>query len=272
MRAALRIRALLPESSLSSWILVISSPFYSVLILMALVVILQLAGNVLLIFGTLLLTINPWVYVYFRRLLVTVSTPKSEKQLDLLQRCIGVSNLIGFILIILYVITSPDLTDYIEPAAVVRFALIGFSRTIVTTVLFGDVFLRMSITNWKRDGERRGDGNGERIDALFDTLEGNVGKASINSVNGRPPTSEKSGLSQDVVAGNEMTLHDEESGHSQNDQGNVSSSPKVTGRLQSQPQPEVVAERVKNTVVEKKTMDPDGSTRTWLDQLCGGSS
>jgi len=174
MRAALRIRALLPESSLSSWILVISSPFYSVLILMALVVILQLAGNVLLILGSLLLTINPWVYVYFRRLLVTVSTPKSEKQLDLLQRCIGVSNLIGFILIILYVITSPDLADYIEPASVVRFALIGFSRTVVTTVLFGDVFLRMSITNWRRDGERRSNNNGERIDALFETWEGEL--------------------------------------------------------------------------------------------------
>lgn len=221
MRAALRIRALLPESSLSSWILVISSPFYSVLILMALVVILQLAGNFLLILGSLLLTINPWVYVVFRRLLVTVSTEESEKRLDLLQRCIGLSNLVGFVLIIIYIISSSEITEYINTAGVVRFALVGFSRTIITTVLFGDVFLRMSITNWKRDGERRDDNRGQQIDALFESLEGGVGKGSIKKNKALAPApnfaaSNKSGPPQEN-SGNEATQHTETE-HSQHDE------------------------------------------------------
>ena len=145
---------------------------------MALVVVLQLAGNILLILGSLLLTINPWVYVIFRRLLVTVSTPDTEKRLDIVQRCTGISNLLGFILIILFVITSPDFKQYINIYGVVRFVLVSWSRTIVTTVLFGDVFLRMSITNWKRDGERRNGDQGDRIDMLFESLEGSVKKSA----------------------------------------------------------------------------------------------
>jgi len=176
MRAALRIRAVFPDSSLSSWILVISAPFYSVLILMALVVVLQLAGNVLLILGTILLTINPWTYVVFRRLLVAVSTPTTERRLDLLQRCTGISNLIGFLLIILYVISSEEIRQYIEVAGIVRLAVVSWSRTIVTTVLFCDIYLRMTVTQWKRDGERRQEGNGDRIDSLFGAIGMDIAK------------------------------------------------------------------------------------------------
>jgi hypothetical protein len=46
---------------------------------------------------------------------------------------------------------------------------------------FGDIFFRMSIINWKRDGERRADGSGAHIGTLFNTLDGGVGKASLKT-------------------------------------------------------------------------------------------
>ena len=59
VRASLRIRWLLPNSSLAGWILVISAPFYSIVVCIALVVIMQVAGNSLLFLGTLVIVLAP---------------------------------------------------------------------------------------------------------------------------------------------------------------------------------------------------------------------
>ena len=58
-RGAKRIRGLFPSCTLAGWILMMSAPFYSIFILLALVVIIQLAGNALLLIGTLMLTVSP---------------------------------------------------------------------------------------------------------------------------------------------------------------------------------------------------------------------
>ncbi len=39
----------------------------------------------------------------------------------------------------------------------------------------------MTITNWRKDLLRREDGGGENIDALFNALEVNVGKSSVQT-------------------------------------------------------------------------------------------
>lgn len=52
VRGALKILGLLPQSTLPGWILVVASPFYSLLVCVALVIVIQVAGNGTLFFGT----------------------------------------------------------------------------------------------------------------------------------------------------------------------------------------------------------------------------
>jgi hypothetical protein len=59
VRAALRVRALFPHSSLAGWILIMCAPFYSVVVLVALVVVTQVAGNTLLFVGTAMVVCSP---------------------------------------------------------------------------------------------------------------------------------------------------------------------------------------------------------------------
>jgi hypothetical protein len=54
-RGSLRVRGLMPQALLSSWILLISAPFQSVVMLMALVLLIQVAGNWILMIGKLCL-------------------------------------------------------------------------------------------------------------------------------------------------------------------------------------------------------------------------
>ena len=79
---SLRIRGFLPDSSLASWIIMISAPFYSLLILVSLVFIVQMAGSFILVVGTLLLCSRPWLFVYRRELYFSVSTEEKEKKID----------------------------------------------------------------------------------------------------------------------------------------------------------------------------------------------
>jgi hypothetical protein len=59
VRAALRVRALFPHSSLAGWILIMCAPFYSVVVLVALVGVTQVAGNTLLFVGTAMVVCSP---------------------------------------------------------------------------------------------------------------------------------------------------------------------------------------------------------------------
>ena len=52
VRGALKILGLLPQSTLPGWILVVAAPFYSLLVCVALVIVIQVAGNGTLFFGT----------------------------------------------------------------------------------------------------------------------------------------------------------------------------------------------------------------------------
>lgn len=187
VRAALRIRGLLPESSLTSWVLVVSAPFYSLIMLIALILVLQLAGNWLIIVGSIVLATTPWTYVVFRRLLVSASTPEKERRIDFLQRCTGLVNLAGWVLLFLWFLTAfSAYAEFISTGDLIRAGIVGWSRMILTTVLLCDVYLRMTVTNWKHDTERRRaaaegedpEQHGNRVDELFDSIQGLIGKES----------------------------------------------------------------------------------------------
>jgi hypothetical protein len=58
-----------------------------------------------------------------------------------------------------------------------------FGRQLVTTVLFSDVLLKMTVTNWRQDKSRRAEDKGQSIDTFFQNIESEIGCASDDDEN-----------------------------------------------------------------------------------------
>jgi hypothetical protein len=162
LRAALRIRWLLPESMLSGWILMFSAPFYSILLCIALIVVLQAAGNFVLFLGTLFVVSAPWMYVFFRSLFVHLWTEEKKLKVLVVQRISGALTLIGYTLIMVYMFTAdvsgvgligdPDSVDPIyllSYAQAFRILVETLGRLFATTLMFSDMILPMNLENWQ---------------------------------------------------------------------------------------------------------------------------
>ena len=112
LRASLRIRWLLPESMLSGWILVIVAPFYSILICLTLIVVLQMAGDYVLSIGSWFVVLAPWVYVIRGSLFVHLWTEEKKKQVMLAQRISGILTIVGYVIIIYFAFTE-DVSGFV---------------------------------------------------------------------------------------------------------------------------------------------------------------
>ena len=114
-----------------------------------------------------------------------MSNPSIERKVDRLQKWIGASNLVGIIIIFCYILNLSAIKQLeVDPAYFAHLALQGWSRMIVTTVLFCDVFLCMTITNWKKEGEQWIEDYGDHLDALFAAIEGTISKPNGGDIEG----------------------------------------------------------------------------------------
>ena len=163
LRSALRIRWLLPESTLSGWILVLCAPFYSILLCVALIVVMQVAGNFLLFIGTLLVVAAPWVYVVKGSYFVRLWTDDTRKYAFITQRVAGITSLIGYAIVLVFAFTGDvsgvrfigaarngnDTSIYLISYAVgFRIVIETFGRLFITTLMFCDALLRMNVNSW----------------------------------------------------------------------------------------------------------------------------
>jgi hypothetical protein len=209
VRAAIRLRGLLPQSSLSSWILVISAPFYSLIILLSLVVVIQLAGNWLLVLGAVILTVNPWIYVVFRRLYVTSGIDdKLEARVDVVQKVAGLSSMVGFVMVLVWALSSGVIGSIFSVGQLVTFLFRGFGNGLVTSIVFCDSFLRMTVSNWRNDRDRRDNDGGVGIDAMFSAIEQVIRKPKMSGGGGDDDTAHPdstASVGEDVEAGTVMT-------------------------------------------------------------------
>jgi hypothetical protein len=145
---------------------------------MSLVVVIQLIGNAFLIIGALLLTLNPRIYVYFRHLYLSSATEQQEKRLDLVQRFSGISNLLGFLFEFIWALSSGVIGTWFTVGDVFRFLFVGFGNGLITSIIFCDAFLRMTVTNWKKEKELRDNDKSGKIDELFGSIERSIRKPS----------------------------------------------------------------------------------------------
>ncbi|KAL3816653.1 hypothetical protein ACHAXA_000831 [Cyclostephanos tholiformis] len=149
--ASLRIKGLLPKSTLSSWMLTVAGPFLSLVILAAAMLIIQFYGNGLLTFGVLFLAVGPWLNVFRRGLYVKAPDEETRKSIDCNQKVSLVFKLGGWILVIIWAIADYMKGDISEILEFVKLILEAWGRVLGSTVLFADVLLRMTITNWKEE-------------------------------------------------------------------------------------------------------------------------
>jgi len=169
LAGSLRIRGLLPDSSLSSWILTTTAPFISIVILAAAILIIQFVGDATLMLGVFFRCAAPWLYVVRRGLYVKEASEEREKKVNFNQTIILISNLIGLGLIIYWMFTQ-DFLKSEEATNYAKFILEVWGRVLATTVVFTDMLLRMTLTNWKVEKSVRG------MDDLYESIERGIRK------------------------------------------------------------------------------------------------
>lgn len=184
VRGALRILGLLPNSSLPGWILMVTAPFYSLLVCVALVIVIQVAGNGILFCGTLLLVAAPLVYMVRRRLFVTDKKEDNhEHQLRMTQKVSTALTGAGLFLLLIWAFTAEsrgirvlghrksDDMKFLTYGNGIRMAFEMVGRLLVTIVLFSDIVLAMTICHWRESKQSKKDERESEADMHhFDTF------------------------------------------------------------------------------------------------------
>lgn len=170
--ASLRIKGLLPKSSLSSWILTVAGPFLSLVILAAAMLIMQFYGDILLTLGVIFLSTGPWLNVFRRKLYVTAPDDHTDKQIDFTQLVSLIFKLLGWAFIIMWAIINYLKDDVLELFKFFKLILEAWGRVLGSTVVFTDMLLRMTVTNWSVEKSLRT----ESIDDFYESIERGIWK------------------------------------------------------------------------------------------------
>jgi hypothetical protein len=164
LKGAGRMRFLFPAAALPGWFLLSTAPFYSIFLVVVFILIVQIAGNFLLVFGVALLAFGPWLFVLRRK---TYGRPMSiaEARVELPKagRLGGILTSVALACIVLFLFTGRvEQTDvlgtggdqeagtalftYVEAG---RTAIEVFGRNLITAVVFAMIFLSMVFAEWR---------------------------------------------------------------------------------------------------------------------------
>jgi hypothetical protein len=159
---------------------------------MALILLLQISGNMYLLIGALLLFGAPWIYIFRRRLYTHAPTKETKEQIATTQKTVRCITFLAYAFILIWVFTGvlpiptinetqdsttvekQKVSDYVTIYSVFNFILSFFGRKLATTLVFSDILLRTAVTNWRQDKSQRAEDNGTRIDTLFESIESAV--------------------------------------------------------------------------------------------------
>ncbi len=158
LRAALRIKTLLPQSVLTGWFLLAGVPLYGLLLLVTFIMINQIAGNALLILGIVLFIGAPMTYLFGARLFIQPLTGEGQKKVVLLQIiCTGVASFAALLLVI-YLFTGTmfgqslmgfsSATSVFRPWQLLQFYIEFIGRSLFTTTVVADLLLAMNFSLW----------------------------------------------------------------------------------------------------------------------------
>ena len=181
-KACVRVKSLLPQSTLPGWLLVAASPFYALFLLVICVAVNQVFGNPLLLIGLLLIVAASLIYrirmdVFIRPLV----TESDYRQMFAVQKAAGIMTLIAGCLL-LYFIQSHDFLGihllgfdskkaFLLPLDLLEFFLEIIGRSMFMTVFGADLFLRMNLIAWKSVRNFQGTPVAEQYDMTMSAIE-----------------------------------------------------------------------------------------------------
>jgi hypothetical protein len=167
LRASVRIKSLLPESIVPGWIIVMTAPFFTLVLLLVFVVVNQIAGNLLLILGVLMIMASPVVFLTRTDLLIKPVTEFKERRwLESTQIVYVVVIGIGMALLMTYIYTLEVLgrpivgntADAAAPALmsvgrfsweVISFFITYCAQSVFITAVAIDLFMLLNLSVWK---------------------------------------------------------------------------------------------------------------------------
>ena len=171
MQGSLRIRRLLPFSSFPGWVIITVAPFLCALMLGVLLLVVQIGSSPLLFAGSILLVSSPTLYLIFRKLYTHSTTEEEEKRLDMCQRAVLLTQLLGvfFVLVAAWnfeVVVAPEevvdgqileevvisIGDLIPGVSIafraVEFVFESAGRIIVNGLFMADTVLAMTLEDY----------------------------------------------------------------------------------------------------------------------------
>lgn len=165
MRGCLRVKGLLPMAVLPGWFLVAVAPFYSLLALIAFIVVIQLTGGTLLVLGVALFAFAPWLTVMDAGSYVRPLTSRAQiDRLALTQRRALYLSAGAVVLMLIWAVTTTLPTGangddqrlvgmgdsaILQPWDLLRFVVEFAGRALLTAVVFAHVFLSITTRNWR---------------------------------------------------------------------------------------------------------------------------
>ena len=164
LRACLRIKRLLPESMLPGWFLVAAAPFNSLLVLVTVVALAQVAPSPLLVAGMLLWLAAPLAYLARARAFTRpLCSPEDLRGLAGAQVVAWALILAASVCLIAYaaswqafglrLVGLRPTTSLPRPWELARYFLDFLGRSLFVTVLGADLLLRATLSAWRHQRE-----------------------------------------------------------------------------------------------------------------------
>jgi hypothetical protein len=164
LRACVRIKRLLPESVLPGWFLVAAAPFNSLLVLVTVVALAQVAPSPLLVAGMLLWLAGPLAYLARARTFTRpLCSPQDLRGLARVQVIAWALILASCVCLVAYaahwqflglrLVGLEPRTSLLRPWQVVRYFLDFLGRSMFVTVLGADLLLRATLSAWRQERE-----------------------------------------------------------------------------------------------------------------------
>jgi hypothetical protein len=182
LRACVRIKLLLPESTLAGWFLVAAAPFNGLLVLVTVVALAQVAPSPLLVAGMLLWLAAPLAYLFRARTFVRpLRAPEDLRGLARVQAVAWALIAASSVCLIAYLtswqvagrrlVGLEPATSFLRPWEVVRYVLDFLGRSLYVTVLGADLLLRATLSAWRHEREFRQAEGMKEYDQLMEKLD-----------------------------------------------------------------------------------------------------
>jgi hypothetical protein len=164
LRACVRIKRLLPESILPGWFLVVATPFNSLLVLVTVVALAQVAPSPLLVAGMLLWLAAPLAYLARARSFTRpLCSPEDLRGLSRVQVVAWALIIASSACLVAYaaswqafglrLVGLQPRTSLLRPWEVARYFLDFLGRSLFVTVLGADLLLRATLSAWRQQRE-----------------------------------------------------------------------------------------------------------------------